>query len=135
LLLRVGCRPAHGRTAAAGQLVAFERRENLAGPFDHRQRQAGEARDLNPETAIGTAGHDFAQKDDVVFPLSCSHVIVHDAGRGIGQIRQLVVVRSEERLRTKLGIGRQMLGNCPGEAQAIEGRGAAANLVEHDEAS
>ena len=37
---------------------------------DDRRRQPGEPRDLDAVAAIGSAGHDLAQEDDVVLPLA-----------------------------------------------------------------
>ena len=99
LLLRLRRRAADRRPAAARQLVALERGENLAGALDDRPRQAREARHLDAVAAIGSPGHDLAQEDDVVLPLARRDVEVDDARRRVGQIGQLVVVRGEERLR------------------------------------
>ena len=62
-------------------------------------------------------------------------VEVDDAGQRVGQVGQLVVVRGEDRLRPRPRVRREVLGDGPGEAQAVEGRGAAADLVEDDEAA
>ena len=59
---------------------------------------------------------------------------IDDPWRGVGQIGQLVVMGGEQGFRTHLGIRRQVLGDGPRDTQAIEGGGATANLVEHDEA-
>src|SRR5262249_45760068 len=55
LLLRVGARPADRRPAAAGELVALERVQDLARSCDDARRQACKARDLDAVTPIGSA--------------------------------------------------------------------------------
>ena len=62
-------------------------------------------------------------------------VAVDDAGQRVGEIGQLVVVRGEQRLRPRRRVRREVLGDRPGDAQAVEGRRAAADLVEDDEAA
>ena len=56
-------------------------------------------------------------------------------GSRVGEVGELVVVRGEQRLRPRARVGRQVLGDRPGDAQAVEGRRAAADLVEDDEAA
>ena len=58
---------------------------------------------------------------------------IHDARRGVRQIGELVVVRGEQRLRLCDRVGGEILGDGPRDAQAIESRRAAADLVEHHE--
>ena len=55
LLLRLARRAADRRPAAARQLVALERRENLARALDDRRRQAGEPRHLDAVAAVRSA--------------------------------------------------------------------------------
>ena len=62
-------------------------------------------------------------------------VEVDDAGQRVGQVGELVIVRREERLRPRASVRGQMLGDGPGEAQAVERGGAAADLVEDDQAA
>ncbi len=55
-------------------------------------------------------------------------------GRRVGQIGQLVVVRGEQRPRSRRLVGDDELGDRPGDAHAVERRRAAADLVEDDQA-
>ena len=55
-------------------------------------------------------------------------------GQRVGEIGELVIVRREDRLRPRPAVRRQVLGDRPGEAQAVERRRAAADLVEDDQA-
>src|SRR5205823_13794108 len=73
LPLRIRRRAAHRRPAAARELVALERAEDLARAIDHGLRQAREPRHLDPVAAIGAAGNDLAQEDDLVLPRSEEH--------------------------------------------------------------
>ena len=135
LLHRLAPRAGHRRPSAARQLVLLEAVENLARARDHAGRQARQARDLDAVAAIRSAGHDLAQEHDLVVVLAGRHVVVHDARQGIGQVGQLVVVRGKQRLRPRARVRREVLGDGPGDAQPVEGRRAAADLVEHDEAA
>ena len=110
-------------------------RQDVARAGDHRRRQPGEPRHLDAVAAIGAAGQNLVQEDDLVLPLARRHVRVDDAGQRVGQIGQLVIVRGKERLRPRARVLREVLGDRPGDAQAVEGRRAAADLVEHDEAA
>ena len=123
--------------ASAGRrakLVALEAAENLARARDDAGGKASQPRDLDAVAAIGAPGHDLPQEDDVVLPLTCGDVRVDDAGKRVGEVRELVIVRGEERLGPRLGITGQVFGDGPRDAQAVERRRAAADLVEHDQA-
>src|SRR5439155_6555079 len=132
LPLRLRRRPADRWPSAARQLVALERRENLARALDDRRGQPGEPRDLDAVAAIRSSRNDLAQKDDVVLPLARGDVKVDDARRRVGEVRELVIVRGEERLRAHGGMGREALRDGPRDAQPIEGRRPASDLVEDD---
>ena len=93
------------RPAAARQLVALEAGQDLLGAGDHRGRQAGQPRHLDAVAAVGAAGDDLAQEDDVVLPLARGDVRVDDARQRVGQVGELVVVRGEQRLRPRLPVG------------------------------
>src|SRR5581483_893731 len=76
LALGLGRRAGDRRSAAAHQLVALERAENLASPLDNRAWKAGQPRDLDSLAAVRAAGHDLPEKDDVVLPLAGRDVVV-----------------------------------------------------------
>jgi hypothetical protein len=44
-------------------------------------------------------------------------------------------VGREDRLRARAIVGREMLGNGPGQAESVERRGTAADLVQDDQAA
>ena len=68
-------------------LGALVQLEHFAGALDHGEREAGEARDLDAVAAVGFAGFDFAQEDDVVAGLfDADHEIAH-AGRAARRVR------------------------------------------------
>ena len=122
------------RTAAAGQLVALQADQDLLGARNDARRQARQPGHLDAVAAIGAARENLPQEHDVVLPFARRHVGVDDAGPAIGQVRQLMVMRGEERLGPGRRMARQVLRDGPGDAQPVEGRCAAANLVEHDQA-
>ena len=107
--------------------------EHLAGAFDDRWRQSGKARDLNAVGAIGGTRRDLVQEDDVALPLLDAHGDVDEARQARGKRRQLVIVGGEERAAAIDLV--QMLDRRPGDGEAVEGRGAAADLIEDDEGS
>jgi hypothetical protein len=123
------------RPAAARQLVMLEAGKDVPRAIDHLTGKAREPRDLNAVAAIRAARHDLPQEDDVVLPLARRDMSVDDAGERIGEVGELVIVRGEERLRPRLRVARQDTRPRPGDAQAVEGGGAAADFIEHDEAA
>ena len=105
--------------------------QDLARP---RQELLGYARqpgDVDPVGAVGAALYDLVQEDDLVAPLAHGHALVADARVALGQVGELVVVGGEEGAGADLGV--DVLDDGPGQGQAVEGRGAAADLVQDDE--
>ena len=58
---------------------------------------------------------------------------VHDAGRRVRQVGELVIMGGEQRLRPDFGVGGQIFGDRPRDAQTVERRRSSADLVEDDE--
>ena len=56
----------------------------------------------------------------VVFPLAGRDMEIDDAAKGVGEIRELVVVRGEERLRPRSRIRCNITRHRPRDAQAVE---------------
>ena len=67
--------------------------------------------------------------------LARGDVAVDDARQRVGEIGQLVIVRREDRLRPRALVRREVLGDRPREAEAVERRRAAADFVEDHEAA
>ena len=82
---------------------------------------------------VGAAFDDLPEEDDLVVPLADGDVVVAQARHPRGEFGQLVVVRSEEGLRTDLVV--EVLDDAPREREAVEGARAAPNLIEDDEAA
>src|SRR4029450_10328646 len=95
--------------------------------------QAGEACDLDSERAVRAARLDLPQEDDAVLPLARRDVQVADAGDVGREVDELVVVRGEDRLGRGVATG-EVLGDGPGDREAVEGGGAAADLVQQHQA-
>jgi hypothetical protein len=76
-LVRAG-RAAECRPPAPRQLVLLERSQNLGRPLYDRGRQAGQARDVNTVAAVGSAGDNLVQEDDVVAIFPRGDMRVHD---------------------------------------------------------
>ena len=89
---------------------------------------AGQARHLDAVALVGAALDDFAQEDDLVVPFAHGDVEILHARQAAGQFGQLVVMGGEERLGADLVV--QVLDDAPGQAQAVKGAGAAADLVQ-----
>ena len=77
---------------------AFVQREDFAGALDHAHRQRGEARDFDAVAAVGGAGLDSAQEEDLIAGLFDRHVEIAHAVELLGELGQLVIVGGEEGL-------------------------------------
>ena len=139
----VGNRPswAGSRRGPAGRegggelgLLALEVGEDAPGARDHRGREPGEPGDLDAVRAVGAARAHLVEEDDLVVPLLDRHVEVRDAGQPLGERGQLVIVGGEHHLGPLPALV-QLLRHRPGDGEAIERGGAAAHLVEEDEAA
>ena len=97
-----------------------------------RRRQPGELGDMDAIGAIGRARRHLVQEDDGIVPFADAHGHAGERCEPFGQRRHLVIMRGEQRARL-VGLV-QMFGRRPGDRETIEGRGAAADLVEDDEA-
>ena len=93
--------------------------------------EAGEAGDLDAVGFVGGAGEDFVEEDDFLVPLADGDVEVGDGFAGVGEVGELVVVGGEEGAALDLVV--EVLGDGPGDGEAVEGGGAAADFVEDDE--
>ena len=94
--------------------------------------QAGEAGDFDAIAFVGAAGFDAAQKNDFVAGFVDGDVDVANAGDEALELGEFVIVRGEKSARTRVGLER--FDDGPGERQAIECGGAAADFVEKDQA-
>ena len=108
-------------------------RQDLAGALDHAHRQRGQARDFDAVAAVGGAGLDAAQEQDLVAGFLHRNVQIADAVELSGELGQLVIVRREESFRADVAV--DVLDHGPGERQSVVGGRAAADFVEHDQAA
>src|SRR5687767_1835348 len=119
-------------SAFGGEFGFFEVAEDDFGAFEDGFGDAREARDLDSIAFVGTAFDDLAQEDDLVVPLADSDVEVPDAGKPAGEFGEFVVMGGEKSFGPALVV--EVFHDGPGEAETVEGAGAAANFVEDDEA-
>ena len=130
LVLAGGFAFAGGLGLGAGG-VLFEVAEDFLGAVDDGFGEARQLGDLDAVGFVGGAGEDFAEEDDVVVPFADGDVVVFDGALGVGEVAELVVVGGEE------GAGLdgvvEVFGDGPGDGEAVEGGGAAADFVEDDE--
>ena len=122
-----------GGGAGVGAVLLFEEGEDLAGPFEHRGRDAGQARDVDAVALVGAAGDDPVEEDDLPLALADGDVGVAEPRLGLLELDELVVVGGEQGAAADDVV--QVLGDRPGERDAVEGAGAAADLVEDDQAA
>ena len=99
---------------------------------DGFRRHAGDFRYVNAVGPIGPAGLDAVQEHNFSLPLAYRDVEVADALGSLGNAGEFVVVRGEERTGST---SEKRFGDCPRQAQPVEGAGAAADLVEDHQAA
>ena len=87
---------------------------------------------MNAVGAVGRAGRDLVQKHDVTLPFLDPHRVAGERRQFRGERGQFMVMRREKGAAAIDLV--QMLERCPGDREAVEGRGAAADLVEDDKA-
>ena len=79
---------------------------------------------------------DLAHEDDLVVPLFDGDGVVFEAVEGFRELCEFVVVGGEEGAGSVgIDIGVEVLDHGPGDGEAVVGAGAAADLVEDDEAA
>src|SRR6267143_744775 len=110
-------------------LVFFQ---NFAGALDHAAGKSGESGDFDAVAFVGTAGFDASKKNNFAGCFFDGDVHVFYRGEKFGKLGQFMIVRGEERAGT--GVLLKMLDNGPGDGEAIERGGAAADFVEEDQA-
>ena len=81
--------------------------------------------------AVGGAGRDLVQEDDVALPFLYPHRVAGEAIELRGERGQLVIMRREQGAAAIAVV--EMLDRSPGDREPVIGRGAAADLVEDDE--
>ena len=102
------------------------------GAAGHAAGQTGQLCHLDTVAVIGGAAHDTPQESDVLTALFDRDVVVFYALHGAFQLGQLVVVGGEQGLAAQpLGGVCDMLHHGAGDAHAVKGGGAAADLVQH----
>ena len=81
--------------------------------------------------AVGGARRHLVQEHDIALPFLDPHGMGRERRQPRGQRRQLVIMRGEQRAAAVDLV--QMLDRRPGDREPVEGRGAAADLVEDDQ--
>jgi len=115
------------------QLGVLQVGENLLRAGEHFFGNARQPGHLQTIAFVGAPRQNFAQENDLIVPLADCHVEIPQAGEPGGQFGQLMVMGGEEGFGANLVMEEFDQGPC--EAQAIESAGAAADLVEDDEAA
>ena len=103
-------------------------------PADHRIGHAGELRHRDAVAVIRTARNDFSQECDIVSALLHGDIVVLDTVHQLFQRGQLVIMRCKQRPRADFFLVRDVFHHCTGDGHAVKGRGAAADLIEHNQA-
>src|SRR5699024_8623501 len=112
--------------------LRFELAQHGVGPLDDGVGQAGKLGDLNAVAVVGRAGNDAAQERDVVAPLFDRNVVVFDPFDVLLHAGQLMVVGGKEGFAADLVA--DIFYHGTGDAHAVKGRCAAADLVKDDKA-
>ena len=102
--------------------------------FHHRLRQARKLGHLDAVAPVCAAGDDLAQEDELLPPAPDGDAVVFHPGDGLLQGGQLVVVGGKEGLGPQLLPVRAVLQHRPGNAHAVKGAGAPADLVQNQKA-
>ena len=92
-----------------------------------------EPRDLDPVALVRAARNDLAQENDLLVPFAHRDVEIAHAARVPRQLGQLVIMGREKRARLDLVV--QKFRHAPGDRKAVEGRSAAADLIQNDQAA
>src|SRR5690348_18295029 len=106
--------------------------KDLAGARDYGLWQARKPRDFDSIAFIRAPWLDAPQKHDLAARLLHGNVHIFHSGQELLQFRQFVIMRGEERSRSRSGVKR--FHNSPRNREAVEGSRAAANLIEEDKA-
>ena len=110
-------------------LVFFQ---DFAGAFDYGFGEAGEAGDFDAVAFVGAAGFDAAEEDNFVGSFFDADVDVFYGWQKFGEFGEFVIVGGEEGAGASVFL--EMFDDGPGDGEAVEGGGAAADFVEEDEA-
>ena len=105
--------------------------QHVPGPFDHCGRKPRQLRYFDSITLAGRARFDAVQKDNAAGRFFHAYAQVPHSRQLLGQHRQFMIVRGEQRPRT--GLGMKVLDRRPGQREPVEGGRSAAHLVEQDE--
>ena len=100
--------------------------------LDDRIRHTGQLCNLNAIAVIRAAAHDFAQERNVITALFDRDIVILDALNQIFKHSQFVIMRCKQRACADALFVRYILYNCTGNAHAVIGRGAAANLIQNN---
>jgi len=93
-------------------LGLFQQRQHFCCARGHRLGQAGELAHLDAVRAVGRAGRDLMQEDDIVLPFLHPHGGAGDIVELFAERNQLVIMGREEGARFVHAV--QMLDDRPG---------------------
>src|ERR1700736_2460834 len=113
-------------------LALFVAFEDFTSAIDYAAREPGEAGNFDTVTFIGTTGFDAAKKNNFAGSFLDGDVNIFHRGEQIGEFSQLVVMGGEKRARARMFL--QVFDDGPGDGQAVERGGAAADFVKQYEA-
>src|SRR5512147_673817 len=90
---------------------------------------------MNPVTSIRTTWYDLPQEDDIAIPfLYCNSIVLNALAQRF-QLRHLVIVGGEECPGTEVLAVVYVFCDRPGNAQAVIGAGATADLIQQNQTS
>ena len=119
----------------AGFLDAFfQLGEDHLCPLDDLVRHPRKLCHLDAVAVVRAATEDFPQEDNVVPPLFHGDIVVHHPVVLVFQFRQFVVMGGEEGFGMDFLFLQDVFNHRFGDAHAVEGGGAPADLVQQHQA-
>src|SRR5208282_4698684 len=115
-----------------GVLALLVLYQDFAGAFDNGAGQAGEAGDFDAVAFVGAAGFDFAEEDDFAGSFFDADMDIFYGGKEFGELGEFVIVGGEKGAGASVFL--EMLDDGPGDGEAVESGGTAADFIEEDEA-
>ena len=122
-----------GAHRAAFDTLLFELVEDMGSALHDATRHTRHARHVDAETVLAAAGHEFTQEDDLLPHFAHRDAVVFDALELVRQLVELVVMCGEQRFGPVVAVAVEVLGDAPGNADAVVGAGAPPDLIQQDE--
>ncbi len=98
------------------------------------RRQSGQFGHMDPVAPIRSARQDFSQEHDVSITFLHRDAVIADPFPQRFQLRHFMVMRCKKRSRPEMLSLVDVLGDRPGDAQAVIGARSASDLIQENQA-